>query len=729
MECRLVRAATGNDFLDHLEREKFSVVISNYPFPHCGDDSPLYLVKQRWPQIVFIVFTRMITAEKAIQLLNSGVTDILLPPRHSELASVIAEGLNKLEDHRSHQMTQHSLRENTQKFRALAESLPSPVFVYKDSQVLFANKAAQNLTGYSSEELAKRNFFELIASEHREIASSRRGSVPVRSEIKISRKDHSERWLDFITQPFEFDGAATSLATALDISERKQERDKLQQQATLLEMMHDAVAIATLEGKLQYFNKASDELFGWSQETIGKSVQEALRPANPQKVKEAWDKIFSEGKWTGQLEVAGVGGGQKIVIDSRWNIINAPGQPKSVLLVNTDVSESKIIEAQSARADRMQAIGTLAGGLSHDLNNTLTPCLMAVHLLRPKLKEETAQKYLNTLETSLERAAGIVRQVLVFARGVEGQRTLIHMSHLLKLLMKTAVESFPNGIRVEQNWPKDLWLVNADPAQIREAVLNLCNNARDAMPNGGRLTISADNVELRGREASLHPDAKSGPYVMISVRDTGSGIAKENLRRVFDPFFTTKEPGKGTGLGLSTAMGIIRSHGGFINVTSSPGAGAEFMIYLPASPEATFTGARPGDTAGPSGKGELILVVDDEAAVREITSSILETYGYNVLLASDGTEALAAYSKEGPKINAIIMDIVMPHLDGIATIRALDKLGAKVGIIVTTGLATHQEEARKASSLVRGFINKPYSPEALLRILREALEETGKIKK
>jgi two-component system cell cycle sensor histidine kinase/response regulator CckA len=620
IDCRLLQAKDPQEFLETLEREDVSILVANYPLPNCSDDILLHSALNRWPDVFSIVLADDISAEKAIELLRAGVKDILVGQRRDEIASVLMQAINTMEDAKAHEL----------------------------------------LHGSTS-----------------------------------------------------------------DTSEHKLDRGKLEQKAALLEMTNDAVAVTSLEGKLQWFNPIAERLFGWDEETIGKPIQDVLTTTNAVKFLQGWDLILSDGKWNGELAVLSPHG-KKLFVETRWNVIEPPDQPKSILMVATDVSQLKHSAHLSARSDRLQSINTLAGGLSHELNNILTPCLMAVHLLRPRVGD-SAQKFLNTLESSLERAAGIVRQVLTFAHGVEGQRTIIQIGNVLKVIARTAADSFSNNIKIDQSAPKNLWPVNADPGQLREAMMSLCNNARDAMSRGGLLTISAENVSLGQKELSLNPDAKEGHYVLIKVRDTGAGIPASIIERIFDPFFTTKEPGKGAGLGLSSALGVIQMHGGFINVSSSPGAGAEFSVYLPALPHAAVGGGST-ETATLSGNGELVMIVDDEVAVREITTSILDNYGYKSITAADGTEALALYAMEGEKIDAIMMDIIMPHLDGIATIRALDKLGAKVGIIVTSGLANHQQDAQKASPRVKAFINKPFAPDHLLRCLKEALQETARMR-
>jgi CheY-like chemotaxis protein len=369
----------------------------------------------------------------------------------------------------------------------------------------------------------------------------------------------------------------------------------------------------------------------------------------------------------------------------------------------------------------MESIGTLAGGIAHDLNNVLAPILMSIELLRLELERQEKDEILDTIESSARRGAEMVGQVLSFARGVEGRRLSVQVKHLVRDVAKIASETFPRNIEIRAEVPSNLPPVLGDPTQIHQVLLNLSVNARDAMPRGGTLTFSAQNVVLDDQYAGLSPEAKPGRHVLIQVEDTGTGIPPEILEKVFDPFFTTKEPGKGTGLGLSTSLAIVRSHGGFIRAYSEPGTGSRFRVYLPAT-ESTTEPAPVADVVLPRGNGEVVLVVDDEASVRHITRQTLEAFGYRVILAGDGAEALAVYASRRTEIALVLTDMMMPVMDGPATIRVLTKMDPSVRIIAASGLTANGSVTRVANSGVRHFLPKPYTAETLLRTVREVLD-------
>ena len=413
--------------------------------------------------------------------------------------------------------------------------------------------------------------------------------------------------------------------------------------------------------------------------------------------------------------------GNEIIVSSRRTLVrNEEDHPKLVLVVNTDITEKKQLEAQLLRAQRLEILGTLASGIAHDLNNILTPILAAAQLLPLKFPhaDQQAQQLLQILETSAKRGAGVIKQILSFGRGLEGNHTIFQLRHLVKEIRHIVKETFPKSIELDIDIAPDLWSVFGDATQLHQVLMNLVVNARDAMPHGGTLRICAENLFIDSNYAQMHLEAQVGPYIVVTVADTGTGMPPKIIKRIFEPFFTTKEVG-GTGLGLSTVMGIIKSHGGFVNVYSEVGKGTEFKLYLPVV-EGTET-LEASDVELPKGHGELIFVVDDEVAIREITKTSLETYKYKVLTASDGIEAIALYAQHKHEISAVLMDIMMPSMDGLAAIRILQKMNPQVKIIALSGLSSNQKMAEAAGSGVKAFLSKPYTAQELLKTINVTL--------
>jgi two-component system cell cycle sensor histidine kinase/response regulator CckA len=390
----------------------------------------------------------------------------------------------------------------------------------------------------------------------------------------------------------------------------------------------------------------------------------------------------------------------------------------------TDLTEHREIEqkleTQLLRAQRLESIGTLASGVAHDLNNTLIPILMVAPVLRDDLPKQERLKFLDIVESSAQRGAQIVRQVLSFARGAEGGRLLLQPIHVLTETAKIIEETFSKGIRVRTSYPENLWLIDGDPTQLHQLLLNLCVNARDSMPEGGDLSLTAENFDVDEDYTSTASGLKPGPHVLVNVIDTGSGIAPHVIDKIFDPFFTTKEPGKGTGLGLSTVLGIVRGHGGAVSVFSGAN-GTTFRVLLPAA-----TGARPPaelevQTEIPTGHGETILLIDDETAIREVAKAVLSQSGYNVLTADDGPSALAIFAQQSKKIAAVLIDSAMPTMSGLMLARALRRVDRETKIILSTARDSDYSEAESSNVGLQAYLSKPYTRETLLRTVDRVL--------
>jgi PAS domain S-box-containing protein len=513
---------------------------------------------------------------------------------------------------------------------------------------------------------------------------------------------------------------------ALEDAQARRDRvhaeETIRELAALLDKTPDAIYVLDLHDRVRFWSKGAERLYGWSaDEILGRPLPPFAKRRDsigPEAIHKA---LLDHDQWGGELSRLAKGG-RSVVVDSRWALLRDAGaQPRSVLVIDSDVTEKKALQAQVLRAQRMESIGTLAGGIAHDLNNVLAPILMATDILRRRLSDEKSHRVLGTIESSARRGADLVRQILTFARGIEGERIPLQPRTVMKEVEKIVRETFPKAIEVRVEAPETLWRVMADATQIHQVLLNLCVNARDAMPLGGSLILRARNASLTEFEVDVHADARAGRYVVLEVADTGDGIAPGLIGRIFDPFFTTKEPGKGTGLGLSTSLAIVRSHGGFIHVTSEPKRGAHFKVYLPATVDSSQADAAERVSALLIGHGETVLVVDDEASIREISRETLETYGYRVLTASDGVEALAVYTEAAGEVAVVVTDLAMPFMDGVATLRALQRLNPAVKVIATSGRGDAEELTPAETGGPQAFLPKPYTAEKLLSALFQVL--------
>ena len=499
---------------------------------------------------------------------------------------------------------------------------------------------------------------------------------------------------------------------------RKQAEQKILEQAALLDVATDAIVVQDLENKIVFWNKSAEHLYSWKvEETLGLNANKLLYKDPNQKLEEALYQVNLAGEWYGELSQVKKDG-KEIIVETRWSLVrDQQGNPKSILTVNTDITEKKQLEAQLLRAQRLESLGTLASGIAHDLNNILAPMLMSAQLLQMKIADERKDRLLQTLETNAQRGAALVKQVLSFARGVEGKRTILQLRHLILEIQQFANQTFPKSIEFSTDIASDLWTIFGDATQLHQVLMNLIINARDAMPNGGVLSICAENFFVDQTYVRMNLEASIGPHIVITVRDTGIGMPPEIVDRIFDPFFTTKEVGRGTGLGLSTVLGILKSHGGFINVSSTVDKGTQFQVFLKAIPQNQTPPTE--DLELPAGNGELILVVDDEATICEIAKTTLERYNYQVMTANDGIEAIALYVQHRDKISVVLIDMMMPGIDSLTTIRALQKMNPLVKVITSSGLVDSKQLTQ--ASGIKTFLSKPYTVKQLLETLHNLL--------
>ena len=414
-------------------------------------------------------------------------------------------------------------------------------------------------------------------------------------------------------------------------------------------------------------------------------------------------------------------GGVVWIHDEVHLLRDATGQPHEVVGAWTDITERKELETHLLRTQRLESVGRLASGIAHDLNNILSPMLMVPPLLREVVKDPVLRNMLDLVETNAQRGSNIIKQLLTFGRGLEGERVPVQLRALVSDMSGIIRETFHKNITTRRETPPDTWLVSGDATQLHQVLMNLCVNARDAMPEGGTLTLKLENQEFDESFARMTPGTKPGRYVCLSVTDTGQGIAPEHLDKIYDPFFTTKELGQGTGLGLSTVLGIVQSHGGFIQVHSQPGRGTQFKVYLPASETAEAQPAGQGDQSLPQGGGELVLVVDDESSVRQVTRQLLERNGYRVIEAAEGADGITQYVAHQKEVQVVVTDLAMPVMDGPAFIRVLRRMNQQVRVIAMTGYQSKSSLPADLGVPGEARLSKPFSGPMLLQTLQRVL--------
>jgi len=687
------------------------------------------------------------TNDRVIGTLSLADCDqVLVEQRVVSQAATLANYLATLFDRLQ---AREAVRRGEAELAAVYDRAPNVMCLFDDTfRIIRANRAAAELANCAKEELAGLsvgNFLRCPDCWHNgatcgasEICSkcdlrravnetfiTGKNWQRVRVTARLRRGGQVEEVVLLVsTERIQVDGLMRVLMCLEDITQSVRADQQIRSQAALLDITRDAIFVRDFSDRVTYWNEGAQRLYGWAPiEVKGKTTSELNLNVDLAECAKAIQAVQKNEEWVGEMKHR-TRDGRELIVQSRWTLVrDHNGAGKAILIVGTDITEKKRLEAQLLRSQRLESIGTLASGLAHDLNNVLAPIMMAVHFLKEEAKDERTRTWVQTLEACSQRGANIVRQVLMFARGAEGTRVLLQPKHLITEIERIARETFPRSIHIQTRICKNPPLLNGDSTQIQQVLLNLCVNARDAMPQGGSLTISVDHTHLDADGARINPKAQPGPHVVISVADTGTGIPPELMDKIFDPFFTTKPLGHGTGLGLPTVLGIVQGHKGFIQVETQIDKGTTFQVYLPATlmekegPQSEICA-----TNLPKGNGELILIVDDEPAIGQIASVILRGNGYRTVVAADGNEALALFRENRDKVKVVVTDLMMPHLDGPATIRELRKLQPNIPAITITGLGEEGRIAEARAAGANGVIGKPFTAEQLLAAIHPLLK-------
>lgn len=627
---------------------------------------------------------------------------------------------------------EYSLRDSEERFRQLAENVQEVFWISDPDKgtMHYISPAYETVWGRTCASLYKEpiTWVEALHPDDRDrvlqAAKTRQVTGEYDESYRIFRPDGTMRWIRDRAYPVEDNTGKVFrvVGTAVDITEQREAELRIVEQAALLDKAHDAILVRDLDHHVQFWNKSAELLYGWTaEEAMGRVVTDLIY-ADPATFQEATELTLSKGEWSGEIEQI-TRSGIRLTVSCRWTLVkDDQGVPKSILSINADITDRKKLEQQFLRAQRMESIGTLAGGIAHDLNNLLAPIVMGVDLLRQADVPPRLKGVVENIGKSAQRGTSLVKQVLSFARGVDGARVTLLMDHIVREVESIVETSFPKSIRFVRETDRDLWPVVGDPTQLNQVVLNLCVNARDAMPEGGTITVATRNVEIDDQYAVMNRDLEAGRYVVLEVADEGIGMSEDIINRLWEPFFTTKEVGEGTGLGLPTALSIVKSHGGTITVYSEVDRGSVFKVYLPAAEDLQSTViAEPDGEEILRGNGELILVVDDEVSILSITRQTLETFGYRVITADDGAQAVGVYADHRSEIDLVLTDMMMPVMDGGALIKALRRMDPDIRVIAASGIHSNHDVLDSSAARVDWFLEKPYSAGEMLQTVARAL--------
>ncbi len=613
--------------------------------------------------------------------------------------------------------------------RAVEQSPVTVVITNPQGEFEYVNPSFTATTGYTLDEVRGRRVSLLesgeLPPEHYAVMWARIASGHEwRGEFHNRRKNGETYWEFATISPITDDHGETThyLGVMEDVTERRAAEARIREQAALLDVTQDAIFVLSLERVVTYWNRGAEKLYGISSaEALGRRYETIAYQDIPADYEADWQRALTLGEWSAERRHTSRSRGEITVQERATLVRNDRGQPKSVLIVVTDITEAKRLEAQFLRAQRLESLGSLAAGVAHDLNNVLTPILMSSGLLADLARNDHDRELVDLVSSSARRGADIVQQLLLYGRGSSSPRSPMSVARVVKDMVQLMRETFPRDLDIVSAVAADLAMIDGDRTQIHQVLMNLCVNARDAMPDGGTLTVSAENTHVDATLAAAHTGAKAGDHIAIRVKDTGAGIPWENLEKIFDPFFTTKPHGKGTGLGLATVLGIVRSHGGLVTVASTPGHGAEFVISIPSRPPAVESVTLDPDRANLRGNNELVLVIDDEASIRGALTSTLKLYGYRVLTAADGAAGTAVFFEHPQDIRLVITDIMMPVMDGMQAIRAIRRLEPTLPIIAMSGVPTHRVELETAYGPHLHFLPKPFLIEKVLAVAHELL--------
>ncbi len=723
---------------EYLERLQTGVnlVLSAYEMPQFSGLRALELLRQGGMDIPFILVSGTTGEDTAVTAMKQGATDYLIKSRLERLGQSVAQALESSRLRAERRRSEQRLLLQGTALETVADAV---LITDATGIILWVNPAFTAQSGYTAEEAVGRSPRLLKSGKHEHtfyqslwttlLAGNtwRSGFINRRKDGRLYSAEHA------ITPVRSKDGVVTHFVAIMhDVTERCEAEHALRTSEErfrqVVENIHEVFWMTDVkQDATLYVSPGYEAIWGRTCESRYASPHswtENIHELDRDRVMAAVAARRTTGIYDECYRIVRPDGGVRWIRDRAFPVRDSSEIVSRVVGVAEDITERKKLEEQFLRAQRLESVGMLASGIAHDLNNILAPIAMVAPMLRANVSDPDDLRLLDTLERCAGRGTGLVRQILGFVNGIGGEPALVQVRHLMLDIIAVATETFPKSIVVRQEVPNDLWPVLVNVTQIHQVLLNLCVNARDAMPLGGTLWLRAENLRLDVAAAAAIEGATPGAWLMLEVQDTGSGIPPDVLARIWEPFFTTKSAEKGTGLGLPTVRGIVEKHHGFITLTTDLARGTTFRVHLPAATSTFVTELPAGPSAAVRGHNELLLLVDDEDAIRSAAGSLLVQAGYRVLTAADGAAAVALFEQRAAEIALVITDHDMPVVDGAAFARTIRDRRPATKILSISGLGSSSHGAGELPGhLADGFIAKPFSGDALLNAVDQLLHD------
>lgn len=734
-EATYERVEDASSMRKVLEKGPWDVILCDFQMPRFNGLDAISLLKEIDRNIPLIIVSGAIGEETAVECMRRGASDYVMKGSLSRLIPAVERELKEAESRGRRRRAEEALKRSELEKTAILESMTDLVtYQNRDMTVLWTNRAAAQSVGLTKEELVGRRCYELWP----------RGSEPcVGCPVRLAHETGCPQSTEMVTPDgrnwfirafpvIDQEGyIAGVVEVTTDTTERKRSVRDLQESEeryrSLFANSRDAILLTRPDGLILDANPAACKMFGWSLGEIRKIGRNGLVDVTDPRLAEALSERQYKESATAELLMLRANGDKFPAEVTSTIFLDAGGQQKSSMIIR-DITErvqaqeeQRGLEAQLRHAQRMEAISTLAGGIAHDFNNILSAVMGYAQLAQMKLDQETEPyEDLKQVVQSANRAKLLIGQILAVGRGQEQEKQPMQLKYTVKEALNLLRSTLPSTVEIRETYDKDVGIIDADPTQMHQVLMNLCTNADHAMQeNGGLLLVSLQNAEIGKGSAQLN--LMPGAYVRLSVSDTGAGMTPEIMERIFDPYFTTKKKGEGTGIGLSVVHAIVTQHGGTVLVESEPGKGSAFHVYLPSTRASEEKQKIQTETPVPTGQ-ERILFVDDEPALAMLGKKMLEGLGYTVTAMTGSLDSLELFRSDPEGFDLVITDTTMPHMSGDILAQEMMKIRPDIPVVITTGHSRRISEKKAEELGLKGFIMKPFIVRDLAETVRKALD-------